>query len=448
MPKPLLSRTCPIEDVKLDLSKEAVVAGDGSGLAQTLQEHIDDIRCLLQCGICIRPLYEPFTLACGHTFCYSCLMSWFANGRSNRTCPDCRNPVKSQPAPAYLIRSLVQMFIGRAELLEKGETTTQHEQHQKEEAEKLEMDKANTHPRVGGLFRGIFKRSTAETRPIIDVDDNVFRCPVCAWELEDAEACARCGYNLSDDNSVTTRESRRSFTDTEGNSEMDDYMDDIDGFDDEDLEWDDDYDGGGPFDGNHDPFNDDLLDEIFFRDRGPNMPNMWFPRNLVQLQVYPRNAPSTSYDERDDAEDSEQDTDMDSFIEDERSDSYEDDRLDSDRSTVVGDSLYRPRLYLGHGDEETGTDVSMAQEDDDDAGTDTDSEDSHDDDSESDEPVRTFARPRPTQAPRCDPQIRQGQSHNGVSVRNPISIEDDSDEGPIGTGRRNRNRRPCGHISP
>jgi hypothetical protein len=40
-------------------------------LVNTLQGHVDDIRTLIQCGICIRPLYEPFTIACGHTFCYS-----------------------------------------------------------------------------------------------------------------------------------------------------------------------------------------------------------------------------------------------------------------------------------------------------------------------------------------------------------------------------------------
>lgn len=91
-------------------------------LVHTLQGHVDDLRTLIQCGICIRPLYEPFTLACGHTFCYSvrsyiymrsrsyiltmlhqCLTSWFAGGRAKRTCPDCRAPVKTQPAPAYLV---------------------------------------------------------------------------------------------------------------------------------------------------------------------------------------------------------------------------------------------------------------------------------------------------------------------------------------------------------
>ncbi len=48
-----------------------------------------------------------------HTFLFSiayadlnfvqCLSSWFAGGRSKRTCPDCRAPVKTQPAPAYLV---------------------------------------------------------------------------------------------------------------------------------------------------------------------------------------------------------------------------------------------------------------------------------------------------------------------------------------------------------
>lgn len=44
-------------------------------LVNTLQGHIDDLRTSLQCGICVRPLYEPFTLACGHTFCYTVSLS-------------------------------------------------------------------------------------------------------------------------------------------------------------------------------------------------------------------------------------------------------------------------------------------------------------------------------------------------------------------------------------
>ena len=34
---------------------------------------IKDFRKNLTCGICIRPLYEPYTNPCGHTFCYRCV---------------------------------------------------------------------------------------------------------------------------------------------------------------------------------------------------------------------------------------------------------------------------------------------------------------------------------------------------------------------------------------
>ncbi|KAJ5408709.1 hypothetical protein N7509_002592 [Penicillium cosmopolitanum] len=163
-------------------------------LVNTLQGHVDDIRSQLQCGICIRPLYEPFTLACGHTFCYSCLDSWFAGGKSKRTCPDCRAPVKTQPAPAYLVRTVVQMFTSRAELLDKGETTADHLSHREEESGRLDKDKANTDPQHGGLFRGLFKEKVQIPPPVADLDDGVMRCPICSWELGEDESCAGCGY--------------------------------------------------------------------------------------------------------------------------------------------------------------------------------------------------------------------------------------------------------------
>lgn len=70
-----------------EIEKESSIMADSSGvslcllnllrkpvntqkLLQTLQGHVEEIRALIQCGICVRPLYEPYTLACGHTFCY------------------------------------------------------------------------------------------------------------------------------------------------------------------------------------------------------------------------------------------------------------------------------------------------------------------------------------------------------------------------------------------
>ncbi|KAG0156921.1 hypothetical protein PDIDSM_4104 [Penicillium digitatum] len=196
---------------------------EASGLVNTLQGHVDDIRTLIQCGICIRPLYEPFTIACGHTFCYSCLSSWFAGGRSKRTCPDCRAPVKTQPAPAYLVRAVVQMFTGRAELLDKGETTTEHTKNQRDEAERLDQDKANNHPTEGGLFGGLFKPKPPPLKPVIDNDDGVVRCPLCSWELE-GDNCAGCGYRYRPGSEDTDDSDSADFSETDLDS-LDDSID-------------------------------------------------------------------------------------------------------------------------------------------------------------------------------------------------------------------------------
>lgn len=72
------------------------------GLLHSVDSSIDDLRALISCRVCVRPLYEPYTISCGHTFCYSCLSQWFANS-TKKTCPDCRTMVTQQPAPAYLV---------------------------------------------------------------------------------------------------------------------------------------------------------------------------------------------------------------------------------------------------------------------------------------------------------------------------------------------------------
>ncbi|EFR01690.1 RING finger domain-containing protein [Nannizzia gypsea CBS 118893] len=167
---------------------------DPSGLLATLQRHIDDIRSHIYCGVCIKPLYEPYTLPCGHTFCYSCLVQWFKSQGHSKTCPDCRAPVKSTPAPAYLVRNIVHMFIGRSELTDSNETTQEHLANQVAETEKVERDKKNTDPKTGGLFQGCFNRTTI---PLYDNLEGVSRCPGCFWELEDGE-CTHCGYTVSD----------------------------------------------------------------------------------------------------------------------------------------------------------------------------------------------------------------------------------------------------------
>ncbi|OOQ82184.1 RING finger domain protein [Penicillium brasilianum] len=316
-----------------------MAGGDGSeteasGLVNTLQGHVDDIRSRLQCGICIRPLYEPFSLACGHTFCYTCLAQWFSGGRSKRTCPDCRAPVKTQPAPAYLVREIVHMFTSRAELLDKGETTAEHLSNRQAESEKLDQDKANTHPHTGGLFGGLFKPKAPALKPLIDVDDGVMRCPNCQWELEE-DACGGCGWIYRPDEDIT---------DYSGSDE-DDYDDEtdddsmLDGEDPEDDEFGDidvDDSAWGPYGAYGRPF--------LFGEGGPSAAALFGPfAHALGDHVYPPHpwgpvpAPGDydSHYEDDDFEEEEDEYDeMDSFIDDEeRTNGVQ---YDSDHSTVVG----------------------------------------------------------------------------------------------------------------
>ncbi|KAL8643829.1 MAG: hypothetical protein Q9226_008094 [Calogaya cf. arnoldii] len=163
------------------------------GLTNILQKNLDELRNLVACRICIRPMYEPYTTQCGHTFCYSCLRQWFDRDQIKKTCPDCRAHVQNQPAPAFLVREITQTFVNTAALLPAGETTEDHRKPQRDEAELVEKDKFSG----GGLFNGRFNASARYRAPIRDSLDGVDRCPSCTWELEDG-MCHACGYSVDE----------------------------------------------------------------------------------------------------------------------------------------------------------------------------------------------------------------------------------------------------------
>ncbi|EME39615.1 hypothetical protein DOTSEDRAFT_48065 [Dothistroma septosporum NZE10] len=183
---------------------------------RSLHDDLDAMRQLITCKICQRFLYEPYALTCGHTFCYSCLSQWMGQNKI-KTCPDCRTVIRDEPAPSYLIRELVLIFVGRSALLPDGETAEEHNQLAKEEADIVARDKANTHVETGGLFKGSFKKGTRRTpvEGIRDHSDNIYRCPECTSEVEDGR-CSGCGIRVrteeddlawsSDDASVDTDE--------------------------------------------------------------------------------------------------------------------------------------------------------------------------------------------------------------------------------------------------
>lgn len=177
-------------------SGQARVGGDG-GLLQTIEATLDDIRTLINCRVCMRPLYEPYTTDCGHTFCYGCLVRWFEKKDVKTSCPECRCDVVRAPAPAYLVRNMTQIFSNRAELMPAGETTEEHQKWQQEEASLVEKDRQSQ----SGLFRGCFRRGTARAirRALHDAEDGVERCPDCQWEVEDG-MCDHCGWRSGSDN--------------------------------------------------------------------------------------------------------------------------------------------------------------------------------------------------------------------------------------------------------
>ncbi|OKL64441.1 hypothetical protein UA08_00191 [Talaromyces atroroseus] len=451
-------------------ARESSVVADASGLLQTLQGHVEDIRALLQCGICVRPLYEPYTLACGHTFCYGCLTSWFTSGRSHKTCPDCRAQVKIQPAPAYLVRTIVQLFTSHAELLEKDETTAEHSKNQREEAEKLEADKSNEDPNTGGLFQGFFKPKPHPAGPIFDTEDGVARCPNCAWELEE-DSCMNCGYHVEDGTMSSMSDysdDLSDMTDEDENDDDDDDNDDDDDENDEEEMGDADADAFADYDG---AWVDEYPHAMPFSFREIlNAAQQFAPHQHHHHHTHPYHPflgppvhrrppynfdgePNSSITHTSESESEEdEDEDMDSFIDDDEpgiDDSEEGSH--TDHSTVVGD-----HDYMGY---DIGTDTSSIHESLESESAEDDDGDDDDDEDEDDQPIRSAPIRRTGQSSLFQnnhnrpigrgrhPQPSFGLQRNsaaGTSASNAINVDDDSeDEMPISAAaRRSRpNRR-------
>lgn len=233
----------------------------GSMMALTqLLTDFENLRHTLTCRVCEKLFYEPFVLSCGHTYCYRCLSTWFSSTRKP-SCPNCRVKITQLPAPSYVIKDLVAIFVSRTELLPDGETLQDHETWKREEAEFLAQERDNKDPRKGGLFQGKFNGKISRSlRPVVDPSDNVVRCPHCNWELEDGQ-CGQCGATFdSESHDVLDGESDSSDSEDASHDPYMDAVDDVDGeldLEDDEAVW---YDGElspGSYDGDSGSSSDD-----------------------------------------------------------------------------------------------------------------------------------------------------------------------------------------------
>ncbi|KAJ5032457.1 uncharacterized protein L3040_009061 [Drepanopeziza brunnea f. sp. 'multigermtubi'] len=196
-------------------------------LATSFKTDLTEIRSLVTCTVCDLLLYEPWTLGCGHTYCYSCLCQWFDQHKHKKTCPECRAKVKQIPSPNFLIKQMVdQVFTKRLELMPADESIEQHAEKRAEEIAIVENDKGSPN----GIFRGLFKE---RGRLMRDDGDGVMRCPECHHEYLGGPVCTVCGFEVDEE---------------EGFSDASDYDHDLI----DDLEQDLDAELGAEFDHMHD----------------------------------------------------------------------------------------------------------------------------------------------------------------------------------------------------
>ncbi|KAK9371238.1 hypothetical protein V1509DRAFT_614021 [Lipomyces kononenkoae] len=168
------------------------------------------------CTICLNLMFEPCVVACGHSFCYTCLLEWF---KRHKTCPSCRLVVNMRPAISFQIKETVDSLVEKLELVAPTEDKGAVRKRQKEQRDLV----ANHKRRHGEIFPNLFGPVIEDTYE--DDEDGVRRCARCHWELEsESGRCLRCfSWQFSDDESLDDLGSLSDEEDgTEMNSEDDD----------------------------------------------------------------------------------------------------------------------------------------------------------------------------------------------------------------------------------
>ncbi|KAJ3752871.1 hypothetical protein EV360DRAFT_88330 [Lentinula raphanica] len=112
----LMTREAEVKEALEKVNAELVEA------QQSLQSVKDEVQVLrggeespYMCNTCLDYLSQPYSLACGHSFCVNCLNKLaiiFSNSKKNLSCPECR-AIQGffTPIPNFTMQSQVEAFM-------------------------------------------------------------------------------------------------------------------------------------------------------------------------------------------------------------------------------------------------------------------------------------------------------------------------------------------------
>ncbi|KAI3633681.1 hypothetical protein MIR68_008628 [Amoeboaphelidium protococcarum] len=156
----------------------------------------------LVCSICTDFLCAPYTLQCGHSYCYACVKYWFQTQINNQeenndaeneevpviinnefTCAECRCVIEQPPVKSNALQMVMDQLIDT--LLKPADVADYQRRLNEAKHMILEDERLN-------LLKTWFNRQ----RALRDEELNIRRCVVCLWELE-GDYCENCDETYS-----------------------------------------------------------------------------------------------------------------------------------------------------------------------------------------------------------------------------------------------------------